>query len=296
MLSFVFLGVGQMVATEEQWIALLVEVLAHQAELSGRAVTGAGLNSNLLARAAEQGLEQPPQIKRRKFKNLLTRLADDGLILLLPQTGADVLVAPTDKPGLLADERQSSRRSFPGIRRDLFTAFTWVNEKKPFYNVQEDRVEWFDSAREQIASDYIDIPAPDFELLKRRASDFIHKLDDELHAKGALALEHIKPMSSFSDFISNNGLRNEWHEFRTSSIIDSIRRWADSNGIKFRSDWLTSAHDGGSVKYASNSVDSEGFDKSAFATLSQLVSSLAKEDLSRIQIPLDIVLRIIKER
>jgi hypothetical protein len=284
-----------MIATEDQWIALLVETLAELVNESGRAVTGAGLGGKLQAKAAEKGLEQPVSLRRRKFKSFLARLAKDGLILWLPEAGADVLVSSIDKPGLLADHSAGSRRSSPGIRRDLFTAFTWVTDKKPFYSPLEDKIVWVKEGQDPVDG-CVAIPAPDFDSLKARASRFVGKLGGELDEEGRIALGHVKPLSSFSTFISSNGLGKAWHEFRTSDVIDSIKKWAVSNDLNFRSDWLTTTSDGALNKPAGGQSDSDSAERNGVSAVHQLLSLLSREDLARINVPLDIVLRFIKER
>lgn len=282
-----------MIASEEQWIALLIETLGELA-IAGKAVTGAGLNSQLLKKAGELGLEPPLALKRRKFKSLLARLAEEGKLLLLVEAGADVLVAPASNPGLLTNDDLKSRRSFPGIRRDLFTAFTWVNEKKPFYSVEKDEVRWFTDERE--GNGLVTIPPPDFEKLKRRALQFAEGLQGSAREVALHALDHVKPLSAFSNFVSSHGLSKQWHEFRTSSIVSDISDWAKSNGLVFRSDWLTSASDGAAAKVVPSSAESNSADRPVTNALSHFLSSLSPDEVARITVPLDVVLRLIRER
>lgn len=283
-----------MIATEEQWIDLLVGVLSNHSEVTSKAVTGAGLNSALLKKASEVGLESPINFRKKKFKSLLLRLAKDGRLLILPEGGSDVLVAPIDRPDFLADNEIGLRRGFPGIRRDLFNAFTWVGEKKPFYNPERDDVKWLPDGQNEDGLKAI--PAPDFEKLKERAAGFAQELDGDLRVRALEALDHLKPMAAFSRFIASENLSKSWHEYRTSSIVSEIRKWAEANHIPFKSEWLTSSSDGGVIKSAASLGVVEGSEKWSQSSLQQVISSLSREEIARIHIPLDIVLRLYKDR
>src|SRR5690349_3068010 len=118
-------------ASPQQWTDLLRESLSDIVEKSESAATGARLNALLLRNASAQDLQPPEEIAKLKFKEWLRTLQEHKHLLVLLRPGEDVLVAPFDRAELLLDYRKKAgRKTNSGIRRDLFDAFTIVNDDK----------------------------------------------------------------------------------------------------------------------------------------------------------------------
>lgn len=279
------------IATEAQWLDLVIDCLGQHVEETGRAATGAGLASRVIKKAAAQDLIIPPELSRVKFSVLLGRLEDAGRLVKLLRPGADFFIAPADRPQLLAEWPGTSNQPAPGIRRDLFLALTRVGSQRPWYQPSDDSIIWIEDGAPPPAGS-IDLPAPDFTSLEGRAQAFIDSLSGENQEQLREALGNANSLASFSGAVRSLGLQSQWQEFRTRSLTDTLKTWALDKGLAFQSQWLTSASDGRLVEQGQKSA-SEQDDRAWRSSLGTLLVSLEKEDLQRVSVPLDLVLRIL---
>lgn len=280
------------IASETEWKSLLLEVLANLVARKGSAITGAGLNSALLMEARTRGIE-PPDLRQRKFKSVLVELADAGRLVFLASGGSDVLVSSLSHADLLTAPEVFATGGRPAIRRDAFTAFTWVGAHAAYYDPATDT--FICGQSDSVPEGAIRIPSPDFGKLSERAGEFARRLDPVLHAEAFSALATPKPLTAFASFVRQNGLEAPWHEFRTNAVANDLKRWASENSLSFRSDWLTSAQDGTPARTGSAvTFTGDQVDSASRAQLGALLSGLDKADIARIAVPLDIVLRLLQ--
>jgi hypothetical protein len=278
--------------TEDQWLDFIVRCLEGLTERRGSASTGAGLSSEVIKVAKVEGLAPPASLARKKFSKILTQLELAGRVVKLPLPGADLLVAPADQPGLLAEGVPTARQVKPGVRRDLFAALTMVSDKRPYYDRANDSVIVI-SQNEPVPEGATVFPPTTFGALEDRAKRFAEDLDMEQSQRLLTALTTAQPIAEFGRVINELRLQGRWHEFRTQELTEILRVWSAENGITFQSNWLTSAADGISSKERARNDGTEISERQRRRTLEDLIFSLDEEDIRRISVPLDLVLKLI---
>lgn len=272
---------------EQLWRQVVTEAVKDGvAKSNGRAVPGAKLRVLLAHWAKRFGTEYPPPDEPpEKFADFLKRFEEQ--VTVLRRQGQDFLVAPANATHLLVDAGDVTSESPFHIRADLFNGFVTVpNDKRtPWYNVASDAVTWL--APDVDASDsLIRIPVATFdkELEDRRA--FAGQVEGPPAERLNKALDEKAPLRAFSDEVKASGLWRKWQVYRAQIVAKRIRDWCTANGVPWRDDWL------------SNAPSAIGYPESAGAAtdrgeLAKLVERMTSEDMKRISVPLDIVLRLL---
>lgn len=104
--------------------------------------TGAKLRALLGTAAKENGLSYPPEeVPKIRFRDFIDAFSDIAVTLVRPSQ--DFLVAPADHPEMLVDHEVRPGKELPGIRRDIFDAFTRIDDQNsPWYDVHSKSVHW----------------------------------------------------------------------------------------------------------------------------------------------------------
>ncbi len=277
--------------TEAQWMDLIVRCLHDLVDQRGNAPTGAGLSSEVLRVAKVENHAPPATLARKKFSKILTKLEAAGRLVKLEVPGADLLVAPADRPALLAEGASSARQAKPGIRRDLFAALTFVSDKLFYYDPASDAV--IGMLAGDVAPDgAIPLPPTSFEVLVARAAPFAENQSGAARDALLASLTTSTPIADFLRVVNEQRLRPQWHDFRTQQLTEVLRSWAAGNNIPFQSTWLTSTADG-TTSDERVAIGSEMSDRQRRFASELLLSALSEDDIKRVSVPLDVVLKLI---
>lgn len=281
---------------DEVWNEILSEALERGIrESKGRAVPGAKLRQLVNHVASQRGLSYPPQgFEATNFSEFLKHF--DSIVIVLRRRAQDILVAPASQPELLMSI--GGLGSQPQIRADIFSAFTRIPRENdprcPWYEQGHDRILWLPEAEGTASGNLIPIPpsSKDQEIADRRS--FIESLQEE---QGLLdSLRRVLDESgnsvlwSFSQHLRSAQLSRKWHEYRFQLVTSRIRHWSEAQRIPWQDSWLVAPGD------LSNDAQVEAAVELASekASLKDLISGLDEQDLRRINIPLDIVLKLLR--
>ena len=95
---------------------------------------------------------------------------------------------------------------------------------------------------------------------------------------------------AFSQAVRTRGLSKKWHAFRFERILSRIRSWCKAVGVPWREAWL--AESGSTDWAAALPMKSEPQQRE---NLTQILGRLSDADLQRISVPLDLVLKMMRE-
>ncbi len=278
----------------ETWRAILAEALEEALKKRpDEPVRGTTLKQSLVHSAAKQNLSFPPSEEPGlRLGEFLERHRD--LVLVNRRVGQDLLVAPAGQPQLLVaaseEERVSGtkRRRAPGIRSDLFKAFTLVQPNRiAWYDRNINEIVWTPADAPPPGDAAVAIPPPTLEDALRVRRAFAERLDPDARAALESAFTSQRPLAEFSNRVRERHLQLQWHKFRTRDLLQTITEWSHGQQLPWVDDWLVTSDaeapatlDGVPWRYA----------------LSALVESLDAADIRRIAVPLDVVLRILQRR
>jgi hypothetical protein len=272
--------------SEDQWREILREAVGGTTQ----PILGTHFRSAVNAAAVRRGLRFPPAIEPKlRFIQLIERFHD--VVSLMRRPGQDFLVVSSGRSDLLA---QSVQDRFFGIRWDLFGAFTVVSNNNPYYDRLNDTVFWRtpDESGELFATHVVPITPATLQNETALRRDFVDSLMDQPNVHSALlaSLATALPLQAFSKAVRNVGVQREWHGFRTKRVEERIQNWAKDNGIVWKDTWLT--------KEISERAHRRGDEfvtlpapKPERDALNILFSVLDTDDVKRISIPLDLVLK-----
>jgi hypothetical protein len=282
---------------EEIWKTVVAEALGRGIrESKGRAVAGAKLRQLVSHVALQNNVTYPPPgFESTNFSEFLKYF--DSIAVVLRRRAQDILVAPVDQPELLMG--LSTTGNQPQIRTDLFDAFTRIPRETepriPWYEPALDRINWL-SLEEGEANPLL-IPIPpasrNQEIADRRS--FTDSLQAEQGTLDNLRRALDEPGSSvlwsFSQILRTAHLSRRWHEYRFQLVTSRIRRWSEAQHVPWQESWLVAPSDA-----ATNDAQVEAAVELASerASLKELLSALDEEDLKRVNIPLDIVLKLFR--
>ncbi len=273
----------------DPWATILLAALAEGTKNGTRAATGAKLRQLVEKVARSSGVEYPPE-PGLKFGQFLAKHAE--IVTLRKRPGADLLVAPADKPDLLVEAANPGR-----IRQDLFDAFTRVApQHKAYYDPSLDGVVWLEAHTAPVPKGSVAIPPVTLSaaLADRRA--FAEERPDGPAKQALLEALETPTFHSFTSALRETGLQREWHVFRTKLLADRIAAWADNFKITWQAHWLTGSSTYEMAESAVSAAIMGTLEPDFQAALGAFVSSLGIEDLRRISVPLDLVARALKAR
>ncbi len=270
-------------ALSDAWASILENALALQPK---GPVVGTIFRQAVNEAASKAGLTYPlPEQPNLKFIDFL--LGYPSVVSVVRRPGQDFLVVAAGEPVVLT---QISEQPTFGIRRDLFEAFTKISTSMPYYDRAADSVTWLHDAHVAPSASLVRIPPPSLEGELKLRNDFISSLNEAMPAKTLLQekLTSSYPIREFGKAIRALGLHREWHVFRTEKIQEQLQNWALENGIDWKGAWLTDKPTRLASPNTPGQLRITGADQVA---LMRLLGGLSEEDLRRISIPLDIVVR-----
>lgn len=279
------------------WLDILKSALDNLAARTGEPVAGAKLRSAVKKLAEDRGIDFPPE-GMTKWSSFLESFPNDVSIVRSP--GSDLLVVPANRPDLqavavAAASATASPSALGRIRSDIFDALTRIPKPNEWaiYIPEADAVLW-QGSDEDVPQNSVRFPVATLEeeiALRRRFSES----DSSAITDGARdailkACDSDGPLRQFSLAIRAYGLIQDWHVFRMSALSEKLRGWARTYGLPFRDEWLglenpkiTPTPD-----LSPAAVNKRG--------LVELAGLLSEEDISRISVPLDVVLRLLAPR
>jgi hypothetical protein len=276
------------------WLDIIKEALLLSIAEKGSAVTGAKLRSKTASIAKIRKLEFPP-LGMGKFSSFVESYPKEFIVSR--QAGQDILITSSERPELLEQLTSESDTSSKRLREDIFTGMTQIGgEEMPVYLRDTDRVIWTSIANRPSLVDAIDFPSASLEKEKKVRRDFAEQVEDATACADLLAaLETTGPLKSFTAALHSAKLFKEWHVYRFNAMSRELAEWAARNGVQWQESWLSLAEPK-MVSVAPLPIQTS--ESSAIEENPQwleLASRLTKEDISRITIPLDIVLRLVSK-
>ncbi len=275
------------------WREIVAEALKQGVQISKGAVPGAKLRQLIARIAPKYGEQYPPAgHEEEKFGEFLN--AFGSLLILLRRNGQDILVAPVDKPQLL-DIAEGGQTQ---LREDVFEAFTHIPREsppvEPWYARDTDTIQW-STANESLEPErFVKVPPATLsqELEDRKAFALSSGIDSQIRDSIVATLQEHSALWAFSKIVKEHGLSRKWHLYRFQAVVQRIRKWCESEHVEWREDWLRSKTDQPSrVKASKMSAPSRGqghlFEK--------FVEALSDDDLKRVSVPLDIVLKLLQK-
>jgi len=275
---------------DEIWNEVVAEALKRGLETSDGAVPGAKLRELVARIAPKHGVSYPPPGREdEKFAGFLKQFSSS--VIVLRREGQDLLVAPSDAPQLL----DRSANVYAQIRDDIFEAFTRIPKgsppRQPWYARDTDTIEWLTEDENPDGVRLVRIPAAtlDQELSDRRAFSLSPGIEKDVQDKLLGTLTAHSALGSFSAVLRAHGLARKWHFYRFSEVVRRIKKWCESEKVLWRDEWITPVNQHSTANAVAAPSASTEARRTSF---SQLVETLTDEDLRRISVPLDIVLKL----
>lgn len=275
---------------DEIWNEVVAEALKRGLETSDGAVPGAKLRELVARIAPKHGVSYPlPGREDEKFADFLKQFSSS--VIVLRREGQDLLVAPSDAPQLL----DRSANVYAQIRDDIFEAFTRIpkgsSPRQAWYARDTDTIEWLTEDENPDGVRLVRIPAAtlDQELSDRRAFSLSPGIEKDVQDKLLGTLTAHSALGSFSAVLRAYGLARKWHLYRFSEVVRRIKKWCESEKVLWRDEWLTPVNQHSKADAVAAPSASTEARRTSF---SQLVETLTDEDLRRISVPLDIVLKL----
>ena len=216
----------------ESWQRIVREALDRGLESSKGAIPGAKLRQIIARIAPSYSEEYPPAgYEGEKFRDFLGRFG--SLLTVLPRKGQDILVAPSDRPELLAAEEAGRAQ----LREDIFEAFTRIPResppREPWYERSTDKVLWNTADEAVNHPEFVRIPPATLaqELEERRVFALASEIDPAVRDKLLANLQEHSALWAFSRIVKESGLAQKWHFFRFKAILGRIRNWCGSEHV-----------------------------------------------------------------
>lgn len=258
------------------WKPLISQAIEKAIEKRNEPIPGAAFK-HILLRIAEN--EELPD---GKFSNFLAGFPDQ--ITIIQREGQDILITPAGRPELIKTTMKSER-----IRQDLFKAFTDIRvDITAWYCKTDDTITYLDRDVNP-GDDYLLIPSVTFESekhLRQKFSETQH--DDTIRRQLQESLNNDFPLKQFSSTLRQVNKFKEWYEYRLADTKEAIVRWAQTGGVDYGKDWFITEK-ATPVKQINRIIYNNNFVGAA-------INSLDISDLSRIMVPLDIVVKLMKNK
>jgi hypothetical protein len=277
----------------EVWPAIVAAALKQGVQSSKGAVPGAKLRQIIARIAPKYGEQYPPAGQEdEKFGEFLNRFS--SLVMLLRRDGQDILVAPVDQPQLL-DISESGRTQ---LREDIFEAFTRIPREsppvEPWYARDTDTIKWSPANESLDLERFVKIPPATLsqELEDRKAFALSSGIDSQIKDSLVATLEDHSALWAFSRTLKEHGLARKWHLYRFQALVMRIRNWCESQHVDWREDWLRSKTDQPNRPKSVNMSQPIEERRHLFG---KFVEALSDDDLKRVSVPLDIVLKLLQK-
>jgi len=215
-----------------------------------------------------------------KFVSFLDRYP--SVVRVIRRKGSDVLVIPANRPELLF----SSEQAF-SIRLELFKAFTnFRAPKDPWYERTLEEVVWREPGAKE-RGDFVKIPraTEESELELRRL--FLPEVEDlEVRKRVQSAIASQNPFREFTSAVRAESLQRRWHLYRSRAIANRLIEWASGAGIAWKDEWFVPLDDATRSRSVIRRFEAD--------LISEVLSGLEGEDLDRVMVPLNLVLKILQ--
>lgn len=285
---------------ENIWLRILKDALDGLVTRMDGPVAGAKLRAEVKRLAEDRGEQFPPE-GMGKWSAFLSAFPNE--IAVIPNPGSDVLVVPANRLDLLAKaEAAATVHATPTsnrtrLRSDIFEALTRIpaEGERPLYLPNTDAVLWQD-VREAAPHNAVPFPAATFEGEMDLRGKFVERSEGMSQmAKDALreSLNSDGPLRQFSYAIRSYGLIQDWHLFRMAALSERLRIWATAHALTFNDDWFGSNEPSNIATPAAALAAVAAGNKRGLVELAGL---LTDDDISRISVPLDVVLRLLTPR
>jgi hypothetical protein len=141
------------------------------------------------------------------------------------------------------------------------------------------------------SGELVKIPAATLEQELSDRKSFIQTAEISQEAKDQIAtsLDTHSALGSFSKLIKAHGLAQIWHRHRFQTVVRRIRSWSAATGVSWREAWVSSED---ASKPGIQAGDEPS--KTQHYLFERLIDALTDEELRRISVPLDIVLKVMK--
>lgn len=272
----------------------ILDLALDQVSKSGAAVPGAKFRSFVSKIAADNHVQFPPD-GMSSFAKFLENFPHKVIIQRTP--GRDIQIAPIGRGELLAEPTVSS--PFTRIREDFFSALTALpNPKEPvthYYSIETDEV-FCQSSAVEMPVDGIPLPPGGLEQEVEVRRAFIDgvKLDSTIKGKLSEALDGAKPLASFTHAARAYGVAQKWHKFRLKALAQKLKDWSDERGLIWQPTWVTGSP--GKSPAVIAEVAEPLVDEELENGLQSFLARLSREDVSRISVPLDVVLKLLSHK
>lgn len=278
---------------EDIWSTIVDEALKRGLATSEGAVPGAKFRQLVARTASQHDLSYPPSgYEDEKFGDFLKRF--NSKLVVLRREGQDLLVAPVDKPELLDRPGDGVAQ----LRPDIFEAFTRIPQgsppSQPWYAKDTDSIEWLAEDQKLDLGRLTRIPPATMaqELRDREEFSRSSEIQDEVRDRLLAALGAHSALGSFSLELRAHGLARKWHFHRLRAVIGRIRAWCEAEHVQWRDDWMDASD---------KRIQNAGVRAASMATKDRrglfrhLFDGLSDDDLRRISVPLDIVLKLLSK-
>lgn len=252
-----------------------------------RPIPGAKFRQIVAKIVSARGSVFPPP-NSGKFSKFLGNFPE--MLLVQGHPGEDVLVVPADRPDLLASGKGLSGR----VRADIFTALTrFTNSSSFYFNPKTDSILEVKSG-DVAPPDAIALPPTTFEGEVGLRKDFARETDipESLRFELLQSLDAPRPLTSFSEALRIHGLSKEWHHYRVGVVVEKLRLWAAENKLLWSPSWLMDSES----TVTAAPIPSVRFEQDMLSLIQALAGQVSEADISRISVPLDIVLKLVSQK
>jgi hypothetical protein len=281
-----------MAPPDDVWPEIIANALEWGLRTSKGPIPGAKLRELIVRAASKYGQSYPPVgLEDEKFGEFLKRYSSS--VIVLRREGRDILIAPADKPELLAGAEDSRQAK---LRDDIFEAFTQISSevppKQPWYAKDTDSIQWASADRPLDAKRFVQIPPATKlqELDDRKAFALSIDIENQRDVLLAALGEH-SALFAFSKTVKEFGLGRKWHLYRFQALVKRIRSWCESENIDWRDEWIGAKPDTSNRVQLPHLVPPTLQQPTALA---RFVEKLSSDDLKRVSVPLDIVLKLLQ--
>lgn len=276
---------------DKAWDQIVADAVQAGLKTSSGPVPGAKLRELIVKAARSRNLQYPPTgYEDESFGDFLKHF--DSIVIVRRRKARDLLAAPADMPQLLAEATESGETR---LREDIFEAFTriprGVPPAEPWYAVSDDTIVWLLPTELSGSGELVKIPAAtlDQELSDRKSFIQTAEIAQEAKDQIATSLDTHSGLGSFSKLIKAHGLAQMWHRHRFQTVVRRIRAWCAATGVSWREAWVSSEEASRSIIQAGDEPS-----KNQRFLFERFIGVLTEEELRRISVPLDIVLKVMK--
>jgi hypothetical protein len=256
-----------------EWRDIVQEAVNSEVAKRGGSVPGSTLKIAILRLAGRE-------VPSGKFADFLKQFSD--IISIIHRQGQDILVIPKENVFL-----PNKDGDVLNIRHDMYKAFAFVDDTKTaYYNRELKYIEWFSANEKPVGSQFVPIPPRTVEAEIKVREQFANTINQDEGEQLLFALTTVNRLGAFSTKLRELNLFQEWLSYRSKELLERIRRWASENSVYWDDSWIQSRTENVLSPFVIQDIENN--------KLAAALAGLGKEDMSRIVIPLDLVLKLLK--